>query len=69
MMTGEMIELRYILRNMENKPTHIERVLQYRQQYDPTPYAAGVESGLSGFSFPPKKIWSEWKDVPTEVAV
>lgn len=57
-----MIELRWLNYHSPDGTHH--KILQYRQQYDPT-IRAGLPSINSGLmtGFNPTLVWSAWKDV------
>jgi hypothetical protein len=52
-----MYELRYLVRSGWDGP---EKVLQYRTQIEVTDYSTTTVAG----SFPKKREWTEWHDVP-----
>jgi hypothetical protein len=55
-----MFELRWLVRPGWDGP---ERVLQYRQKYDPTVKVEG-HTNVNVGRFNPYLEWSEWTDVP-----
>lgn len=55
--------MRWIVRPTKADPNTVEKVLQYRQLYDATPYAAVINKSTGQFY--PEILWSDWIDVPT----